>query len=105
METKFTNLGKRDFSDYKYRVYTNLPGLLEPDLTGVNIYQAVCAKECPFISPDNAKIVDGKAVIQFDIMATTNFTDGIDTGNSKYNLEITDSKNMLNLVIFNSTSR
>jgi hypothetical protein len=36
---------------------------MEPDLTGVNIYQAVCAKECPSISPDKAKIVDGEAVI------------------------------------------
>jgi hypothetical protein len=71
----FDDLKPRDFSEYKYRVYTNLQGLLKPDITQENIYQAVCAKACPKIDPSQAKLVDGRAVLEFDIMATTNFTD------------------------------
>jgi hypothetical protein len=111
LKTYFDALGPRDFSEYKYRVYTNLPKLLEPDITGANIYQAVCAKECPTVMPEKAVLVNGdngpEAVIKFDIMATTNWTDDISTttGAAKFNIRVTDTANMLNLVILNSTSK
>jgi hypothetical protein len=49
----------------------------------------------------------------FDIMATTNFSYGIDSVNAStqnpgeglFMLEISDPKNMLNLVVLNSTSK
>jgi hypothetical protein len=82
---------------------------LKPDPLAENIYQAVCAKKCPTILPADAKIVDGKAVIQFEIMATTNYTDGIATlpeaGVSNFNIEVTNPDDMINLVIMNSTSK
>lgn len=38
LKNYFDDLEERDFSDYKYRVYTNLPGLLADDPLNVNIY-------------------------------------------------------------------
>ena len=56
LKTYFNDdLEERDFTDYKYRVYTNLPGLLAEDPLNVNIYQAVCAKECPTVTSDDIK--------------------------------------------------
>lgn len=40
----------RDFTEYKYKVYTNLDLLLNADLSNSKVYEAVCAKECPNFS-------------------------------------------------------
>lgn len=108
METKFKDLKARDFTDYKYRVYSNLQAFLKPNPLEENIYQAVCAKACPLVEPANAKLNDaGKAVLEFDIMPTTNYTKNIDstTETGKLSLEITNADDMINLVIMNSTSK
>lgn len=38
LKNTFDDMKARDFSEYPYRVYTNLVGLTAPDPTKVNIY-------------------------------------------------------------------
>lgn len=47
-----TNL-TRDFTEYKYKVFTNLDLLLNADLSNTKIYDSVCAKECPNFNEDD----------------------------------------------------
>jgi hypothetical protein len=107
METKFKDLKARDFTEYKYRVYSNLQAFLKPNPLEENIYQAVCAKKCPLVEPANAKLVDGVATLEFDIMPTTNYTKYIDstTESGKLSITIDKPEDMINLVIMNSTSK
>ena len=51
---------------------------MSEDITSVNIYQAVCAKKCPEISAADISFANGNVpTVSFPIMATTNFTQGI----------------------------
>lgn len=100
------DLEERDFTDYKYRVYTNLPGLLAEDPLNVNIYQAVCAKECPTVTPDDIKF-DGTSdpTFEFEIMGTTNFTKPDADGKVNVVLSATEVADVMTILSVNSTSK
>ena len=62
-------LGKRDFTDYKFKFYTDLDVLLNQaaPLAGANnMYTAVCVKECPSYDP-----TDIPDTLSIDFMETS----------------------------------
>jgi hypothetical protein len=66
-----TGFGIRDFTEYKYKFYTDLDVALNQGQTvigGNNMYTAVCVKECPSYNPDS---MPTKLTVQY-MPTTTN---------------------------------
>lgn len=80
-------------------------GLTSEDPTKVNIYQAVCAKKCPTLTPSSFTFPD--ALFEFEVMATTNFTYNIGTatGEGKVQLSAKDKTDIMTILSVNSTSK
>jgi hypothetical protein len=61
--------GKRDFTEYKYKFYTDLEAALNQGATvvgGNNMYTAVCVKKCPTIDTNSPP-----AKLEVEYMKTT----------------------------------